>query len=134
MDATDDTPAPAAADWADVLGAALELWRIDRDNFETLLPGEGGAGRPATGERIDAPRLAQMLRAVGLDPERVPDAYPDLVRRAENSCRRCGEASRCDREIAAGTAEANLGEFCPNAARIHALVAALTAGEARREG
>ncbi len=55
-----------------------------------------------------------MMRARGLDPEKVRDHYITLARDIERVCTICRNAKRCRRELAAGTAGMHCHEFCPN--------------------
>ena len=70
-----------------------------------------------------------MLRSLDLDPDAIRLAQPETMRRLESACLGCTERSRCDRELAAGTAAVAYPEFCPNASRLTALVAVGAAAE-----
>ena len=65
----------------------------------------------------------QMLRSLDLDPDAIRLAQPETMRKLETACVGCMERSRCDRELADGTAALAYPEFCPNASRLTALVA-----------
>ena len=56
-----------------------------------------------------------MMRARGLDPDHVRQAFTSLLRDIERVCSRCRSVGRCRREMDAGTAGEHSHEFCPNA-------------------
>jgi hypothetical protein len=62
------------------------------------------------------------MRARGLDPDRMRDAYVTLLRDVERVCTQCKTTGRCRRELDAGTAAAHCHDFCPNAATFDDLV------------
>jgi hypothetical protein len=66
--------------------------------------------------------MGRMMRAHGLDPDRVRHAYVMLMRDIERVCTQCKSAGKCRRELDAGTALAHCREYCPNAATFDDLV------------
>lgn len=65
--------------------------------------------------------MEAMMRARGLDVDRVAHLAGAAMRDLELTCTRCGAATRCRRELAAGTADADCHEFCGNADTFDAL-------------
>jgi hypothetical protein len=59
--------------------------------------------------------LERMMAAFRIDEREVRREYPAVVRDVEITCARCSAKKRCSRELAAGTAAANVDRFCPNA-------------------
>lgn len=75
----------------------------------------------------DNTRLMEgMMRARGLDPAVVRCEVGTLLRDVERVCTRCPRASRCQRELDAGTAAQHCHEYCPNAGTFDDLVAVRT--------
>jgi hypothetical protein len=68
-------------------------------------------------------QMEEMMRARGLDPNRVRLILGPLFRDMEVLCTQCHSAGRCQRELKHGTAAANMHTFCVNAATIDSLVA-----------
>ena len=68
--------------------------------------------------------MERMMRAHGIDPDRVRQALDTPVRDIERVCTKCRNTGRCARELNAGTAAMNCHEFCPNASTLDALAAA----------
>jgi hypothetical protein len=65
----------------------------------------------------------RMLTSLKIKPKAVRRSYPELVGSLEAACAGCRERSRCDAELAQGTAADTYQEFCPNAQRLNALAA-----------
>jgi len=66
--------------------------------------------------------MRRMMRAHGLDPDRMRQANVTLMRDVERVCTRCKSAGKCRRELDAGTALVHYHECCPNAATFDDLV------------
>jgi hypothetical protein len=64
--------------------------------------------------------LKQMLGALKLDPE-LRKIDVTLSRDMQSLCAICASKRRCHRELRAGTAAENYGEFCPNAGNLDEL-------------
>ena len=67
--------------------------------------------------------MERMMRAHGIDPDRMRRALYTPMRDIERVCTRCRNTARCARELDAGTAAISCHEFCPNASTFDALVA-----------
>lgn len=65
--------------------------------------------------------LRRMLLALDVDPGAVMKAGPAAMRDLQRLCAACHHKSRCQHELAAGTAAAHFHEFCPNAYTLDAL-------------
>jgi hypothetical protein len=70
-----------------------------------------------------AERLPRLLCAVGVDPWTLSRDDPAMMRDMQRLCTACSHKSRCEREIAAGTAAHNYRSFCPNTASLETLLA-----------
>lgn len=68
-----------------------------------------------------ADELPRLLRALGADPEKLASIDPMLARDLQRVCITCSGKSRCEHELAAGTAAQNYRRFCPNAISLDAL-------------
>jgi hypothetical protein len=66
--------------------------------------------------------MGRMMRAHGLDADRVRHTYVTLMRDVERVCTQCKSAGKCRRELDAGTALVHCREYCPNAATFDDLV------------
>ena len=96
----------------DISGMAHDLGVTESDLREVLPWG------------ADNTRLMEaMMRARGLDPAQIAHLSAAVMRDLELTCTRCGEVTRCRRELAAGTAAAHCEEFCGNADTLEALLA-----------
>lgn len=63
-----------------------------------------------------------MMHARGLDPDRLRQAFPMLMRDVERVCTQCRSVRRCRRELDAGTAAVLCYEYCPNTSTFDDLV------------
>ncbi len=63
----------------------------------------------------NAALMDEMMRARGLDPDRVRRMTGGLARELEMTCSRCDSVARCRRALALGTAAVHAHEFCGNA-------------------
>ena len=66
--------------------------------------------------------MDRMMRAHGIDPDRMRMALDAPMRDIERVCTRCRSVARCRRELDAGTAAMHCHEYCPNASTFDALV------------
>lgn len=64
------------------------------------------------------------LAAAGLDEAFVRQTLPRLFDALETSCSRCGETSRCMRDLEHADATARLSSYCPNAEVVDRLIVA----------
>jgi len=65
--------------------------------------------------------LQKMLVALDVDPEALTKSNPAVMRDLQRLCISCSHKSRCQHELAAGTAAEHFHEFCPNAFTLDAL-------------
>lgn len=66
--------------------------------------------------------LGKMLLALGIDAESPTVKDPLLMRDLQRLCLACDHKRQCAHELAAGTAAAHYGEFCPNAYTLDVLL------------
>jgi hypothetical protein len=66
--------------------------------------------------------LPRLMRALGLDPERVANADRAVARDMEVVCSECRSSSRCARDLDAGKAHLEYEAYCPNAETLSALL------------
>jgi hypothetical protein len=135
MTAMNQEPKPAANgpfdwlfacthEWDRLLVAAQELRYADNECFEALFTTQHDrGGRPRPGEAGRVRNLGRMLTSLKIKPKAVRRSYPELVGSLEAACAGCRERSRCNAELAQGTAADTYQEFCPNAQRLNALAA-----------
>jgi Family of unknown function (DUF6455) len=76
----------------------------------------------STGARDNTVLMQRMMRARGLDPDKMRHAFSMALRDAERVCSQCRNTGRCRRELDAGTAAAHCRAYCPNAATFDDLV------------
>lgn len=76
-------------------------------------------------ERLDPSRglfLIQRLENLGVDPDYVQVAKPELFETLSAACRNCGSTSACARDLNAPDFNDRVVAYCPNTARIDALL------------
>jgi len=83
--------------------SADELWRIARKGPQA------------------ADLLQKMLLALGVNPKTLASQDPMIMRDLQRLCITCAQKKQCRHELAAGTADENFREFCPNAFTLEAL-------------
>src|SRR5829696_4723009 len=66
--------------------------------------------------------LPRLMRALGLDPERVAKVGRAVARDMEVVCSECRSSSRCARDLDAGKAHLEYEAYCPNAETLTALL------------
>ncbi len=68
-----------------------------------------------------ADELPKLLRALGVDPQKLASESPEKMRALQRFCITCGDKDQCRHDIAAGTIAAHYREYCPNAISIEAI-------------
>jgi len=69
-----------------------------------------------------ADQLPKLLLALGVEPGKLSRDDPATMRDLQRLCITCGNKSRCQHELAAGTAAGRYRDFCPNAISLDALL------------
>jgi len=62
-----------------------------------------------------ADELPKLLRALGVDPQKLASDAPATMRSLQRICISCGNKGECQHELAAGTAASRYRDYCPNA-------------------
>ena len=122
-----------------MLGSAIERWREHREQAAALralaFMGPAQAHSLAADMGLDIGELTyvqhkaastgvlldRILQARRLNRYEMSSREPAAMGEIENTCARCNNAERCERELDAGTAIAHSSEFCPNALMMAAL-------------
>jgi hypothetical protein len=65
--------------------------------------------------------LPRLLRALGVDPDKLAAVDRSRVRDLQRICITCGHKGQCQHDLAAGTAAHHYREYCPNAISLDAL-------------
>jgi len=65
--------------------------------------------------RNAADELPKLLRALGVDPQKLASDAPATMRSLQRICISCGSKGQCQHELAAGTAASRYRDYCPNA-------------------
>jgi Family of unknown function (DUF6455) len=68
-----------------------------------------------------ADELPKLLRALGVDPQKVISDRNTTLRDLQRICITCGHKGQCKHELAAGTAAKHYRDYCPNAMSIDEL-------------
>jgi len=68
-----------------------------------------------------ADELPKLLRALGVDPQKIKADRIGALRDLQRICTSCGHKAQCRHELAAGTAANHYHSYCPNAAPIDEL-------------
>lgn len=66
--------------------------------------------------------LKEMLPALGIDPARLAETDPLIMRDLQRLCVTCRNKKRCRHELEAFSASEHYHEFCPNAVTLDALL------------
>ncbi|WP_336491306.1 heavy-metal resistance [Methylobacterium nigriterrae] len=106
-------------DWVHLLKVAQELRRIDSEFMDTMLEAHASGPRALSPYEITKVRsLVQLLKQLDLDPAAICRELPETMDELEMACIGCTQRTRCDHELAAGTAAVTYQQFCPNAQRL----------------
>ena len=65
-----------------------------------------------------ADELPKLLRALGIDPQKLASDGRATFRDLQRICITCGHKNQCQHDLAAGTATSHYREYCPNAMSI----------------
>jgi hypothetical protein len=68
-----------------------------------------------------ADELPKLLRALGVDPEKLASVEPAKMRDLQRICVTCGYKGQCRHDLASGTAASDYREYCPNAISLDAV-------------
>jgi len=68
-----------------------------------------------------ADELPRLLRALGIDPQKLASEDFAMMRDLQRICVTCGHKGQCRHELAAGTAASHYRDYCPNAISLDAL-------------
>lgn len=68
-----------------------------------------------------ADELPKLLRALGVDPQRLASKDPAKMRDLQRICVTCAHKGRCQHDLAQGTIAGHYHDYCPNAVSIEAL-------------
>ena len=68
-----------------------------------------------------ADELPKLLRALGVDPQKLGSNDPALMRSLQRICISCEHKDQCQHDLAAGTVTSNYRDYCPNAMSLDAL-------------
>jgi hypothetical protein len=68
-----------------------------------------------------ADELPKLLRALGVDPQKLASDDPVIMRSLQRICISCGHKNQCQHDLAAGTAASHYRDYCPNAMSLDAL-------------
>jgi len=66
--------------------------------------------------------LPKMMSALSVNEQALTDGDPAVMRDLQRTCVLCNHKSRCQRELAEGSAAQHFREFCPNAYTFDALL------------
>jgi uncharacterized protein YjiS (DUF1127 family) len=113
------------ADWLKHRRELNELRQMDRTDFDRiaddLLISPGELDDLVRRGPHAADELPAMLRARGIDAQKLARAEPMLLRDMERVCAMCRQKARCDRDLIAGTAAEHYEDYCLNAPTIDRL-------------
>jgi hypothetical protein len=68
-----------------------------------------------------ADELPKLLRALGVDPQKLASEDPGTMRELQRICVTCGHKGQCQHELARGTAARHYHDYCPNAISLDVL-------------
>ena len=119
----------AIADWVNkyrsLHGMQDELGQCSPDEVTRIAADMGvpaGELRALAAKGPDAAKLLeQLLISLDVDPGRLANRNPAVMRDLQRLCVVCGQKDRCQHELKEGTAAEHYREFCPNAFTLDAL-------------
>ncbi|MBR0695392.1 helix-turn-helix transcriptional regulator [Bradyrhizobium lablabi] len=123
---------PVVAYWLNVFGEWLkhrrelgELRRLD-DASLNQIAGDLRISPGALNQLVrqgphSADELPRLLKALGIDGEKLARTEPLVLRDMERVCSLCSHKRRCDHDLADGTSPARYPQYCPNAPTIEGL-------------
>jgi uncharacterized protein YjiS (DUF1127 family) len=110
------------ASWLQQRREMNEMRRMDRSDFERIAQdlriSPGDLDELVRHGPHAADELPQMLKALGIDEEALARTQPMVLRDMERVCALCDHKSRCDHDLAAGTAAEHYEDYCLNAPTI----------------
>ena len=59
--------------------------------------------------------LSELLKALGVDPKKLAQQDPAMVRDLQRLCVSCGYKRQCEHDLLEGTSASHYTEYCPNA-------------------
>ncbi len=68
-----------------------------------------------------ADELPKLLRAFGVDPQKLAADDPSTMHDLQRICIHCGHKGECRHDLAASTAASRFRDYCPNAMSLDAL-------------
>ena len=68
-----------------------------------------------------ADELPKLLRALGVDPQKLASEDPATMRDLQRICVTCGHKGQCQHDLATGKAAWHYRDYCPNAISLNAL-------------
>jgi hypothetical protein len=68
-----------------------------------------------------ADELPKLLRALGVDPQKLATEDPSMMRDLQRICITCGHKGQCQHDLARGAAASRYRDYCPNAISLDAL-------------
>src|SRR5436190_2983077 len=68
-----------------------------------------------------ADELPRLLRALGVNPDKLASQDPGMMRDLQRICVTCGHKGQCQHDLAKGTAASHYRDYCPNAISLNAL-------------
>jgi len=68
-----------------------------------------------------ADELPRLLRALGVDPQKLASDDLTAFRDLQRICITCGHKNQCQHDLASGTVASHYREYCPNAVSIDKL-------------
>jgi hypothetical protein len=119
----------AIADWVNkyrnTIGLANELGQCDPDEVMRIARDLGVSPSQLRELASKGPgaadQLQKMLVALDVDPKALADTDPLIMRDLQRVCIACNDKTRCEHELADGTAAEHFREFCPNTVTLDAL-------------
>ena len=94
-----------------------ELERLARDIGLSPTELRASAGRNGDWVRL----LEQRLDQFDFNKASLERVYPKVVRDLEQTCGRCGSASRCSKDFSKSDSKDAISEYCPNTYTLQAL-------------
>jgi hypothetical protein len=121
-----DTIANWIKDYREAIGQRNELANLTPEAVASIARDIGVSSEElsffaAKGQHA-ADELPKLLRALGVDPEKLTSVDPAKMRDLQRICLTCGHKGQCRHDLASGKAASRYQGYCPNAVSLDAVL------------
>jgi hypothetical protein len=121
-----DTIAHWIKDYHEAIGQRSELANLTPEVVASIARDVGVSSEElsffAAKGKHAADELPKLLRALGVDPEKLTSVDPAKMRDLQRICLTCGHKGKCRHDLASDTVASHYQEYCPNAISLDAIL------------